>query len=413
MKIFLDTLGCKLNQAETELLSASFSQAGHEIVDSIIDAQLYILNTCTVTQTADAKSRQLIRKVHRMNPDAIIVVTGCYAEREAESLRKIDGVRMVTGNKSKLNLLGLLAVTGMMEKGNEDHTSEFSSRTRSFVRIQDGCRQFCTYCIVPFVRKTEISVPPEEILDYVNYREASGIKEIVLTGTEVGSYRSEDLQLTDLLKRILEETSVERIRLSSLQPDEITPDLINLWKNERLCPHFHISLQSGSDAVLKNMNRRYTSEEFLKATSFLMSSIPNVAITTDVIAGFPGETDEDFEQTCEVCRKAGFARIHVFPYSKRPGTAAAKMSGQVNDGIITQRSKKLGLIAAECAESFRKKFIGSRMVVLWEQKSGRLWSGYTGNYIRVYVNSDNDVKNCISTVTLAGVFKDGMRGKIS
>ncbi len=401
-----------MNQAEIEFLAGQFAAAGHEIVENPEEAELYILNTCTVTKTADAKSRHLLRQVHRANPGAVLVATGCYAERAPDDLRGIDGVRVVAGNRNKLILPGYLAVTGVMEKGGHDGNPNYLSRTRSFVRIQDGCSRFCTFCIVPFVRPFETSVPAPQVIDYVNQKAAAGVKEIVLTGTEPGSYRDGATGITALLARLLRETAIERLRVSSLQPHEITPELVSIWSNRRMCPHFHLSLQSGSDAVLKKMNRRYTTDDFLKAVSLIRSAVPDVAVTTDIIAGFPGETDEDFRKSLELCRNIGFARVHVFPYSKRPGTAAAAISGQVEDSIRTQRSQNLGLAAAECAETFRNKLKGRITDVLWEQKSGSLWSGYTGNYVRVYVKSNTDLANRITPVKLGTLFRDGLKGEL-
>ncbi|MBN2239732.1 MAG: tRNA (N(6)-L-threonylcarbamoyladenosine(37)-C(2))-methylthiotransferase MtaB [Dehalococcoidales bacterium] len=414
MKIVLDTLGCKLNQAETELLYGRLIDAGH-IIASPENADVYILNTCTVTHTADSKARQLLRKVHRINPDAILVAVGCYPERDSEALSLIDGVILTLGNDEKMRLPEILEESGFPGtdfSGSGDEGLP-ASRTRTFIKIQDGCSNFCTYCIVPFVRRNETSIAVDTIIDYVKKKVNVGIKEAVLTGTEVGTYYHEGTDLTALLGRILAETDIQRLRLSSLQPDEITPDLLALWENPRLCPHFHLSLQSGSDTVLSRMNRRYTVSEYLDAVSLIRKMVPDVAITTDVIAGFPGETDDEYEETLDICEKAGFARVHVFSYSKRPETAAAKMSGQVRDSIRTQRAKNLGVVSTECAETFRKRFIGRIMDVLWEQQSGGFYSGYTGNYIRVYAKSREDLTNMITPVRLGELFRDGVMGEVT
>ncbi|MFC1947386.1 tRNA (N(6)-L-threonylcarbamoyladenosine(37)-C(2))-methylthiotransferase MtaB [Chloroflexota bacterium] len=417
MKIILDTLGCKLNQAETELLAARFREEGHTIVTSKDNADIYILNTCTVTHTADAKSRQLLRKIRRRNPDVILVATGCYAQRAPETLARIEGVTITAGNDDKLNLPNILEERGFLNKWKQSEPPGFEeeisgSRTRSFIRIQDGCSNFCSYCIVPFVRGREKSLSADDALKQIKDRVSCGIKEIVLTGTEIGSYDSKGVKLQELLVRVLAETDVQRLRLSSLQPDEITPVLLDLWNDRRLCPHFHISLQSGSDSVLSRMNRRYDTAIFRKTVSLIRSRLPDVAITTDIIAGFPGETVEEYQASFKMCREMGFARIHVFPYSLRPGTTASTMPKQVPDRVKTQRNRNLGILSKECAESYRQGFIGRTMDVLWETQSHGIWSGYTGNYIKIFTRSKSNLTNHINQVTLQELHKDGIFGKI-
>lgn len=417
MKIALFTLGCKLNQAETELLAHRFREEGHSVVTSIDDADICILNTCTVTHTADAKSRQLLRKIHRRNPNAMLIAAGCYAQRSPEALERIEGVELLAGNDEKLNLPAILKKTGLFQKPGTmaprlpyEDTPE--SRTRSFIRIQDGCSNFCSYCIVPFVRGKETSLQVDDILGQIKDRVSDGVKEIVLTGTEIGSYDSDGVKLRELMVRILHEPGIQRLRLSSLQPDEITPGLLDLWNDNRLCPHLHISLQSGSDSVLDRMNRRYDTAVFRKAVSLIRSRLPDVAITTDIITGFPGETDKEYQTSFEMCREIGFARIHVFPYSRRLGTAAAAMPAQVPDSVKTQRSRNLGILSRECAESYRQGFTGRIMDVLWETQSGGTWSGYTGNYIRIYARSKHNLANKINRVTLQELYKDGIWGEM-
>ncbi len=417
MKIALDTLGCKLNQAETEILSRRFVEAGHTVTASADDADIYILNTCTVTNTADAKSRQLLRKVRRHNPDAVLVAVGCYTQRTPESVAAIEGVSVTIGSDDKLRLPKILEERGYLEKPDVSPPSRINgdipgSRTRSFIKIQDGCSRYCSYCIVPFVRGKEKSIPADDVIRQINDRVSGGIREVVLTGTEIGSYDWNGVRLPELLAMVLSETGAERIRLSSLQPDEITPELLSLWDNGRLCPHFHLSLQSGNDSVLRRMNRRYDTSDYRKAVFLIKSRLPDAAITTDIIAGFPGETDEEYRESCEMCRETGFARIHVFPYSRRPGTAAAAMPEQVPDRVKTQRNKNLGALSKECAESFRRRFTGRKMGVLWEKQSGGIWSGYTGNYIRVYTRSKTDLSNRITPVILGKFYKDGMWSKV-
>ena len=404
MRIALDTLGCKLNQAETELLARELARAGHSIVSRAEPADVYLLNTCTVTHVADGKSRQLLRQARRRNPDALVVATGCYAQRAPAELGRLDAVDRVVGNDGKTDLPTLLAGLGRAASPpvpGEAPRQSPTLRTRSFVKIQDGCTSFCAYCIVPLVRGSETSLPADEVVAEVRQRVAEGYQEVVLTGTKVGAYDHDGVNLRGLLARILTETGVPRLRLSSLQPQEITPDLLRLWDDSRLCPHFHLSLQSGSDGVLRRMRRRYLTAEFRQAVSLVRERLPDAAITTDVIAGFPGETDEDFEESYRFCQEMEFARIHVFPFSPREGTEAAQLSGQVESGVRQQRAQRMLYLAKESARRFRERFSGRTMTVLWEQRSadGR-WTGVTDNYIRVCTESEEDLSNRLVPVRL-------------
>jgi len=401
MKIALATLGCKLNQAESELLASQFAGEGHTLVSSVEEADIYVLNTCTVTHTADSKSRHLLRLANRRNPDALLVVTGCYAHRVPQEVAKIPGVSLVVGNDEKPQLLKLLQGSGFLNCldnacGGVVSGNGQVSRTRAFIKIQDGCSNSCTYCVVPLVRGREKSQPVGRVLTEVRQRVAEGYQEVVLTGTEVGSYHSDGTNLKGLLERVLAVTSVVRLRLSSIQPQEVNPGFIGLWDDRRLCPHFHLSLQSGNDGVLRRMWRHYNVVEYQEAVSLIRRLVPDVAITTDIIVGFPGETDEEFEESYRLCRQLGFARIHVFPYSARPGTGAAKLPGKVGDRVKRDRVRKMLALAEESARNFRRKFAGRIMPVLWEQKSAKgLWSGLTVNYIEVNTNSEEDLTNRI------------------
>ena len=319
VKIALDTLGCKLNQAETELLAKQFAEAGYRLVSSVDRADVYILNTCTVTHIADSKSRHRLRLAHRQNPDALIIATGCYAQRAHQELAQIDGVSLVVGNEQKLNLLQLLEESGYIGspacgQGNSASSHITGFRTRAFIKIQDGCNSFCSYCIVPLVRGREKSLPVDQVVAEIKSRLANGYKEVVLTGTEIGSYNYNGVNLSGLLERILAEVDITRLRLSSLQPQEISPELIRLWRDRRLCHHFHLSLQSGSDGVLNRMKRRYSVSDYQQAVSLIRASVPEAAITTDIIVGFPGETDKEFQESYDFCWQMEFARIHVFSY---------------------------------------------------------------------------------------------------
>jgi threonylcarbamoyladenosine tRNA methylthiotransferase MtaB len=400
-RIALDTVGCKLNQAETQLLGQQFAQAGYRLVSGDEGTDVYILNTCTVTHVADGKCRRLLRLARRRNPQALVVAIGCYAERARQELAQIDGVDLVLDNRQKQHLLPLLEGSGWLSPplhGQRGTHADF--RTRAFIKVHDGCNNFCSYCIVPLVRGREKSIPFDQIIAEVKHRIAEGDKEVVLTGTEIGSYSYAGVGLRELLQYILTQTKVVRLRLSSLQPQEISTKLIGLWHDGRLCRHFHLSLQSGSNAVLSRMKRRYTVGDYQRAVALIRDRVPEVAITTDIIVGFPGETDAEFEESYQLCRQMEFARIHVFPYSPRPGTEAATMSNQVGDRVRRERSQRMLALARESARNFRRKFLGKTMPVLWEKQSDGVWSGLTDNYIRVYTRSDEDLTNRLLPVKL-------------
>ncbi|NLL89822.1 MAG: tRNA (N(6)-L-threonylcarbamoyladenosine(37)-C(2))-methylthiotransferase MtaB [Dehalococcoidales bacterium] len=410
-----DTLGCKLNQAEAESLSEKFVQAGYQVVAPDDEFDVYILNTCTVTHIADRKARHLLRMAHRRNPGAVLVAAGCYAEHAASDLIKIDGVRLAVGNHEKMSLPQLLIESGLVSSDGLVVTAGgvgANLRTRSFISIQDGCNNFCSYCIVPYVRGREKSVSPGMIIKEISEKVSCGYREVVLTGTEIGSYNYDGLTLESLIDIILKETTVERLRLSSLQPQEITPGLIALWKNGRLCSHFHMSLQSGSDTVLKRMRRLYTTADYLGAVSLIRSVAGEAAITTDIIAGFPGESDQEFSEGHDFCKQIGFARIHVFSYSKRRGTAASIMPDQISPQVKKKRSDIMLKLAEDSAAAFHSNYIGKNLRVLWEQADNGIWSGYSANYIKVYTESDSDLTNVISNVSVERLYGDGVWGEI-
>jgi threonylcarbamoyladenosine tRNA methylthiotransferase MtaB len=415
IKVALDSLGCKLNQAEIEHLARGLAAAGYRVVSPADGPDVYILNTCTVTHIADRKSRHLLRLARRRNPGVRLVAIGCYAERMPSDLEGIEGVEMVIGNDRKYGLVGILGELLKTTPPPPDtplDIDENSRRTRSFIKVQDGCRNFCAYCIVPLVRSRLESVPADTVVSQAASRVAAGYREIVLTGTEIGTYNGDGLDLKGLLQRILDETGIVRLRLSSLQPPEITPELVKLWHDSRLCPHFHLSLQSGSDSVLNRMKRRYDTADYRRAVSMIRDSVPDVAITTDIIVGFPGETDAEFEASLAFCRDMRFARTHVFPYSPRPGTAAAVMKPVVPAAIKKQRSREMLALAEESALAFHKRFRDKTMDVLWEQRSGGVWSGLTGNYIKVYAASRDNLANYLAPVKLLAPYRDGVWGEM-
>jgi len=412
--VALETLGCKLNQAETQQLAAQLAQAGYKLVDSTQKADIYVLNTCTVTHVADRKSRHLLRLARRLNPSARLIAVGCYAHRAPQELAQIDGVDLILNNDRKNDLVSILKNTYGIKQPFTDvllNPRVNSQRNRAFLKVQDGCHNFCAFCIVPYVRTREVSLPVTDIVAQVREKVAAGFKEVVLTGTEVGTYRSGGTNLAGLLKHILEKTDICRVRLSSLQPPEISEKLVRPWHDPRLCPHFHLSLQSGSDSVLRRMKRRYTIADYSEKVNLIRGSVTDVAITTDVIVGFPGETETEFQETFEFCRKMHFARIHVFPFSPRPGTLAATMPDQVSAAVKKERSRQMLALAKESSKNFRQGFLGKNIEVLWEQSKDGIWSGLTGNYVRVYSRVDVDLASKTIPVKLERVYNDGLWGE--
>lgn len=389
--VALETLGCKLNQAESESLARQLAERGCRVVPPSDGAAIYILNTCTVTHIADRKSRHLLRLAQRRNPGAFIIAIGCYAERSPGELAQVTGVDMVLGNEEKARLLDVLEEQGLISTSSS--LLPQMHRTRSLVKVQEGCNQFCSYCIVPLVRGQEHSFPLDETVAEVRARVERGYREVVLTGTQIGSYRN-SLEL--LIQRILIETGVERLRLSSLQPREITAGLLAPWQDfsKRLCRHLHLPLQSGSDAVLRRMGRRYSTDDYEQAVARIREAIPDVAITTDVMVGFPGETDEEFAESYRFCQRMAFANIHVFPYSERPGTPATLMPEKIDKPVKKERSERMLKLAWGSAHRFREQFLGRTMMVLWEREvDDGVWVGLTDNYIRVVTRSNEPLKN--------------------
>ncbi len=412
--IALETLGCKLNQAETELMARELIDAGYQLVPPEEGADIFILNTCTVTHIADRKSRHLLRLAHRRNHQALLIATGCYAEQAPQELAGIPGVGLVVGNKEKSRLPELLRAAERARGARAEPPAEQPRlRTRSLIKVQDGCRGPCSYCIVPQTRGREHSLPADRIIDEVRSRLAAGYREVVLTGTKIGAYRQDGGGLRHLLERILAETGVKRLRLSSLQPQELLPDLVRLWEDPQLCRHFHLPLQSGCDPVLRRMRRRYSLAEYWEAVNHIRAIVPEAAITTDIIVGFPGETEEEFEEGYRFCRESGFARLHVFPYSPRSGTAAACMPGRVEPGVVKARVKKMLDLAKESAYLFQQRFLGLIVEVLWERGVGaETWSGITDNYLRVFTKSRRSLQNRVLPARLLSLCEGGLWGEL-
>jgi threonylcarbamoyladenosine tRNA methylthiotransferase MtaB len=430
------TLGCKLNQADSQTLARELLAHGCRVIDRPAPADALVINACSVTHVADRKSRHLVRLARRLAPEATIVLTGCYEQDSSGGdLGQRLGADWLVANADKpaiaQRLLRHWQEQGRLGTGRAVIQPGDGLRTRAFVKIQEGCNEVCAFCIVPRTRGRETSVPIREVVAQVLARQAEGAKEVVLTGTQVGNY-GRDLGLAqglkDLLAALLAKTTIPRLRLSSLQAQDISEDLLRLWQNRRLCRHFHLPLQSGSDRILAAMRRRYTVDQFRRAVALIRRRLPDVAITTDVIVGFPGEGNEDFQRTHDLCQELAFAAIHVFPYSQRPGTVAALAKEQVPHAVKRQRLERMLQLARASADAFRARFRGRTMDVLWEEaktrQNGRLplWRGLTDNYLRVYTCAENgsasgrrsgfDLANRLLPARLGDPLDDGLWGEL-
>jgi len=417
-RVALESLGCKLNQAEMEALADRLASRGHVLTDSAAEADVYVLNTCTVTHIADRKSRQALRAARRTNPRARIIATGCYARRAPEELGRLGVVDVIVGGVEDAEVVSAIEGNGHVRTARTTGDGAgIWGRTRSLVKIQEGCSDFCSFCVVPYTRGPGRNRTPDDILADVKGKAARGHREVVLTGTKLGDYHWNghgSARLPELIRRILAETSVERVRLSSLQPADLTPDFLELWQDDRLCPHLHLPLQSGSDTILRRMHRPYPLAEYETAVCRAREAIPDLSITTDVLVGFPGEGDCEFEESYQFCESIRFAGIHVFPYSKRPGTSAAAMPGQIDDKTKKQRSARMMALGKRSAGRFRSQFLGRTMTVLWEDTSSDgLWSGRTANYLRVYAKSGERLSGRVLAARIIEEYADGLGGEIA
>ena len=410
------TLGCKVNQTETAALQGLFEQAGFNSVPFDGLADVYVINSCTVTHLGDRKSRQMIRRARRANPEAVIVVTGCYAQVSPDDVMNIPEVDLVIGTHSRERLPELVieakskrlnCVAPLEEKQVFEQFPAMQSgeRTRAFIKVQEGCRQFCSYCIVPYARGPLYSRPPAAAVSEAARLAAEGFRELVLTGVHLGSYGVDlpgDVALSDLIRHLVPIEGIERIRISSIEPTEITPDLIDvLLEHDKVCRHLHIPLQSGDDMILHRMNRKYDAGEFLQMVRWLRAQIPEIALTTDIMVGFPGETEAQFAHTLAMAEKCGFSRLHVFKYSPREGTLAAKFLDQVPYQVKEKRSKRLMALGLHLAASFRRGFIGKSAPVLFEEtvSPGRI-AGLTEHYVRVVANGNENILGQIADVNI-------------
>jgi len=430
-RVAFHTLGCKVNQYETEAMAELFEKSGYEIVSENEIADVYVINTCTVTNLGDRKSRQFIRRAKNKNPQAVIAVVGCYAQTSPDEVMSIEEVDIVIGTKDRNRIVELCQqvkesrqkiniVTDIMKQREfeEMKIENIEGKTRAFLKIQEGCNQFCSYCIIPYARGPIRSRKLDDILSEVEKLAKNGFKEVVLTGIHVASYGKDigEIRLIDVLEKVHNVSGIERIRLSSIEPTIMTEDFLErLIRLPKVCDHFHLSLQSGSDSVLKRMNRKYTTEEYRKIVQLIRKHMPNVGITTDIIVGFPGETEEEFKETCDFVDEIGFSRIHVFPYSPRKGTPAAKYKSQISSDVKHRRTKELIKIGEMNTFKFNSKFIGATLNVLFEEQSKDkvdLIEGYTTNYIRVVAKGKSILVGEILPVSIDGVDGENLSGKI-
>lgn len=426
-KAALHNLGCKVNAYETEAMQHLLEEAGYEIVPFTQKADVYVINTCSVTNMADRKSRQMLHKAKKNNPDSIVVAAGCYVQTSEKEVLNDLSVDIVIGNDRKHDLVRLLEEYSMdsvndtvddINDGKHDFEELFidqtKEHTRAFIKVQDGCNQFCSYCIIPYARGRVRSRRFENVIAEVERLAANGFKEVVLTGIHLSSYGVDFEEATGLLELIQAVNAVkgiERIRLGSLEPKIVTEHFASeLSKLDKICPHFHLSLQSGCDATLKRMNRKYTTKEYERGCELLRKYFVHPAITTDVIVGFPGETEEEFEQTEAYLKHIHFYEMHIFKYSKRKGTRAAVMPDQIDEQIKAARSEKLIALGHDMSKEFRKFYIGKNEEVLFEEKAvigdKEYFVGYTKEYVKVAKKTDENLENQIVSGRISGMLTD-------
>lgn len=418
MDVFLTTLGCRLNEAEIAAWARGFQAAGHRIAPSPERAQVLLLNTCAVTAEAARKSRQSVSRLHRQNPSARLVVTGCYAELEPAAVASLMGVDLVIGNRDKDRLVELVsdqldlgAMPGLAAEPDGVHVYP-GSRTRAFVKVQDGCRNRCAFCIVTIARGEERSRPIAEVVAEINALHASGYQEAVLTGVHLGGYGSDrGTELSALVDAVLQQTAIPRLRLSSLEPWDLPPDFFALWESPRLMPHLHLPLQSGCDSTLRRMARRCDTASFARLVETARAAIPSLTLTTDLIVGFPGETEAEWSATMDYVQQIGFGHVHIFGFSARQGTTAARLRSQVPGDVKHERSRQMHALAAAMKAEHLTGNLNQTRPVLWEgageplPDGRRLWSGYTDNYLRVEttIAAGYDLENRVTPVLLSGL----------
>ena len=415
-KVAFITLGCKVNQYETNAMIQQFREKKYKIVEATKKSDIYIVNTCTVTNVSDRKSRQMLRKVKELNPKAIVVACGCYVQVAKEEVAKIKEIDLVVGNNEKKEIVEIIEQYQAEKKRKIDikdvmYQKEYvefgeityTEKTRAVIKVQDGCDRFCSYCIIPYARGRVRSRKPEKIIEEIKKIAKEGIQEVVITGIHVASYGKdfkEEYQLIDLLEEINQIEGIQRIRLGSIEPLLITEEFIKrLSKLEKICHHFHLSLQSGCNETLKRMNRRYTTQEFLEIVKRIRRSYQDVILTTDIIVGFPQETQEEFEKTYQYLQEIKFYKMHIFKYSPRKGTKAAQIEGQVDGKIKEARSKKLIELSEKNEKEYHESCLGKEVEVLWEEEKNGYYQGHTKNYILAFGKSEDKLEHKIKKAT--------------
>lgn len=430
MRVAVETLGCRVNIYDSEAMMELFKRDGFEVVEFGDKADVYVINTCTVTNRGDKKSRQHIHRAKRQNPDAVVAVVGCYSQVNKDEVASIEGVDIVLGSRNKSEIV-FYVNKAISERKQVVHVSEnimlgarfedlsikgYEGKTRAFMKIQDGCNRFCSYCIIPYARGGVSSKEKDKVIEEVRLLASEGFKEIILSGIHIASYGQdfrEAYGLIDLLEEIDGIDGIERVRIGSVEPmffrGEAMERVLGLRK---LCPHFHLSLQSGSEATLKRMNRRYTPEEYLDVVLKLRDRLPGASITTDVIVGFPQETDEEFKETMEFLEKVKLDKIHTFKYSERKGTPAARMTGKVEPKTKDERSSLIMDLSDKLEEKHVSGIVGNRVKVLFEEGKDGVYYGYTPEYIRVRTESQEDLEGLIRSVLITGSVKDTAFGEL-
>ena len=426
MKFSFYTLGCKTNQYETQAMEQLLVQKGHEIGTWEDDCQGYIVNTCSVTAVADKKNRAVIRRCRKLHPDAIIAVCGCYSQHDADAVRAL-GVDVIGGSAKRQEFVEML-LTAAGEKSHQEAVDEalrrrefeilpaggLEERTRAMLKVQDGCVNFCSYCIIPYTRGPIRSAPLELAVEQARELADRGYREIVITGIEIASWGA-DLPgkppLSTLLTAICQAIPQTRVRLGSLEPRIITEEFCEKMADfPNLCPQFHLSMQSGCDTVLERMKRKYNTKRYYESVELLKQHFPGCAVTTDMIVAFPGETEEEFAASLEFIRKCGFADMHIFPYSRRPGTPADKMPGQHDNATKEERSRRAIAVAEQMSHTYRENLIGTTQEVLFEEQEGEFFAGHAPNYVKIYAPGKK-LHNEIRTVRITGLYKDGLMGE--
>ena len=417
------TLGCKVNQYETNAMSQKLIEEGYKIVEHTQKADIYIINTCTVTNMSDRKSRQMIRRAKEINPEAIIIAVGCYVQVAKKEIEKIKEIDLALGNEEKVDIVKYcneiiqknkkeeIADVMQSRKFAEFGETSYTEKTRAVIKVQDGCDRFCSYCIIPYARGRVRSREPEHIIKEIKQIANEGIKEVVITGIHIASYGKDfkkDYKLIDLLEEINKIDGIERIRLGSIEPLLITEEFVQrLVKLEKICEQFHLSLQSGCDETLKRMNRRYTTQQFEEIVKRLRKAYDNVNLTTDIIVGFPGETEEEFAKTYKFLEKIKFYKMHIFKYSPRKGTRAEQMPQQIEPQLKEERSKKLIELSDKNEKEYNSEYVGKRVEVLWEEQKNEIYKGHTKNYVVVEMKAkpSENKENVIESVQISQAYE--------